>query len=119
MSANALVVAAWLSHGVLLAAATIGILTSALPLPGRVALAVAAALPLVAAIPGLARRRRYTYQWLAFALVGFAGAASVEVVASLGRSPFAATVLLAALVELGLLFTLSRPARPRPPANRG
>ncbi|HEX6992613.1 MAG TPA: DUF2069 domain-containing protein [Gammaproteobacteria bacterium] len=119
MSANALVVAAWLCHGALLAAATVGLMTSALPLPGRVALAAAAASPLVAAAPGLARRRLYTYQWLAFALVGYAGAAAVEVVATSGRSPLATIALLAALVELGVLFTLSRAARPRPPANRG
>src|SRR5690606_18570883 len=110
---DTLVVAVWLCHGVLLAAVTVGLMTMELMLSGRVALAIAAA------IPGLVRRRRYTYLWLAFALVGYAGAAAVEVVATSGGSPFAAIALLASLAELGLLFTLSRPARPRPRANRG
>ncbi len=119
MRSDTLVVAVWLCHGVLLAAVTVGLMTMELMLSGRVALAIAAALPLAAAIPGLVRRRRYTYLWLAFALVGYAGAAAVEVVATSGGSPFAAIALLASLAELGLLFTLSRPARPRPRANRG
>src|SRR5690606_36731511 len=72
---DTLVVAVWLCHGVLLAAVTVGLMTMELMLSGRVALAIAAALPLAAAIPGLVRRRRYTYLWLAFALVGYAGAA--------------------------------------------
>ncbi|HEY8432835.1 MAG TPA: DUF2069 domain-containing protein [Sandaracinaceae bacterium] len=118
MSANALVGAAWVCHAVLLAAVTVGLMTSALPLAGRAMLAAAAALPLAAAVPGLARRRRYTYLWLAFALVGYAGAAAVEVVATSGRAPFATVALLAALIELGLLFMLSRRAPPRPRANR-
>jgi uncharacterized membrane protein len=117
MSRDALVRAAWISHAALLTAVTVGILTSTLPAAARVALAGAAALPLVAAIPGLRRRRQYTYQWLAFVLVGYAGAASVEVVATSGGSPFATIALLAALVELGLLFTMSRASRSPPQSN--
>lgn len=117
MSGNALVIAAWICHGALLGAAALGIMTSTLPLPGRVALAALAALPLAAAVPGLLRRRRYTYQWLAFALVVYAGAGAVEVVATSGRSPFATIALLAALIELGALFTLNRASSP-PRANR-
>lgn len=117
MSRDPFVLAVWICHGALLAAAAVGLLTSALPFPARAALAAAAALPLLLAVPGLQRRRRYTYQWLAFALVGYAGAAAVEVVATLGRSPFAAIALLAALIELGLLFMLNR-ARMPPRANR-
>ena len=119
MSGNALVIAAWLCHGALLGAATLGIMMSALPVPGRIALAAAAALPLAAAIPGLLHRRRYTYQWLAFALVVYAGAGAVEVVATSGRSPFATIALLAALIELGVLFTLNRTGGPPPQGNRG
>ena len=116
MSRNALVLAAWICHAALLGAVTLGLLTSGLPDPGRFVLAAAAAVPLVAALPGLKERRRYTYQWLAFALVAYAGAAAVEVIATSGRSPFASIALLAALIELGLLFTLNR--RPPPQANR-
>lgn len=119
MSRDALVRAAWVCHAALLAAVTAGILTAALPAAVRAALAVAAALPLAAAVPGLRRRRRYTYQWLAFVLVAYAGAASVEVVATSGGSPFATIALLAALIELGLLFTLNRANRSPPPANPG
>jgi len=117
MSGNALAVAAWLCHGTLLGAVALGILGSALPIEVRAAFAAVAALPLAAAIPGLARRRRYTYQWLAFALVAYAGGAAVEIVATSGRSPFATIVLLAALIELGLLFALNRGAR-APEASR-
>lgn len=118
MSRDALVFAAWLCHGALLAAITFGLLTSELPWPVRIAVAAAAALPLVAAVPGLRQRRRYTYQWLAFALVAYAGVAVVEVVATSGRSPFATLALLAALIELALLFTLNRARPSPPPANR-
>lgn len=117
MSGHTLVLAARLCHGVLLGAVLLGILGSALPLAVRAALAAAAALPLAAAVPGLVRRRRYTYQWLAFALVAYAGGAAVEVVATSGRSPFATIALLAALIELGLLFALSRAGR-APEASR-
>jgi hypothetical protein len=53
--------------------------------------------------------------WLALLLVIYAGAASVEVVASLGAAHLASVALLAAALELGLLLVLIRrsPARPR------
>lgn len=69
---------------------------------------IAAALPLIAAWPGLRRRNRTAEQWTAFLLVLYAGAASVEVVASAGGAPLAAIALFAALAELGILFALSR-----------
>jgi uncharacterized membrane protein len=64
------------------------------------------------AVPGLLRRRRAAYQWLAVGLVLYVGAASVEVVAASGQARAAALVLLAALVELGLLLALIRGVRP-------
>ncbi len=108
MSRRVLVRAAWICHAALLAAVTFGVLTSAWSTGVRLTLAAVAAAPLLAAMPGLRRRHRYTYQWLAFALVAYAGAAAVEVIAAAGRAPFATLALLAALVELGLLFTLNR-----------
>jgi uncharacterized membrane protein len=119
MSARTMLIAAWCCHGVLLAAAMLGLLTASFDPGVRGVLAVSAAAPLLLAIPGLRSGRRYTFQWLALVLVGFAGAAAVEVVASLGRSVLASAVLLAALIELALLFVLSR-SRPAPrPARRG
>jgi uncharacterized membrane protein len=119
MSARSMLIAVWCCHGALLAAALLGLLTSSFDLAVRGVLALVAAAPLVFAIPGLRSGRRYTFQWLALVLVGFAGAAAVEVVASLGRSVLATVVLLAALIELALLFALSR-LRPAPrPAKRG
>lgn len=108
MSGATLVRAAWLCHAMLLAAVTLGVLTSGWSIGARLTLAALAAAPLLAAVPGLRRRRRYTYQWLAFALVAYAGAAAVEVIAAAGRAPFATAALLAALIELWLLFTLNR-----------
>lgn len=117
MSRRALARIAWLCHGALLVAVVLGLIgAESIPLEARIALTAGAALPLIGAVPGLLRGRRYTYQWLAFALVGYAGVAAVEVVASLGRSPFASLALLAALLELALLFTLNRVP---PRANRG
>jgi uncharacterized membrane protein len=81
--------------------------------PGpRLAIAAVAALPLLLAVPGLVRGRRYTCQWLAVLLVLYAGAASVEVVAAAGQAHAAALALLAALAELGLVLALIRGFRP-------
>jgi uncharacterized membrane protein len=81
--------------------------------PGlRLAAAVAAAAPLLLAVPGLVRGRRATQQWLAVVLVLYAGAASVEVVAASGQARAAALALLAALIELGLLLALIRGFQP-------
>ena len=98
--------ALWISHAGLLAAATLGIVAAELGAPARAALLVLAAAPLLLALPGLYRRRRTTYQWLALVLVPYAGLAAAEVVATLGASAFGSLALLASLVELALLFLL-------------
>ncbi len=108
MSRDRLLLAAWTCHAVLIAAVVAGLLGASLPAAGGLVAAAAAALPLLLAVPGLYRARRYTFQWLALALVVYAGAAIVEVVASLGRSLAAAVVLLAALLEIALLYMLNR-----------
>jgi uncharacterized membrane protein len=101
--------AALLVHTALLAAVAGAVGLSPGP---RLAVAAAAAAPLLLAVPGLLRRRRAAYQWLAVGLVLYVGAASVEVVAASGQARAAALVLLAALVELGLLLALIRGVRP-------
>jgi uncharacterized membrane protein len=100
-------------HTVLLIFAVAAVAASALPVALRAVLAAAAAAPLALAFPGLLRGRTSTYTWTALVMVLFAGAGVVEVVASLGRSPLVAVMLLAAVVELALLFILSRGARGR------
>ncbi len=96
------------AHAALLVATAVGVARLAIAPAARGLLLAAALAPLAAAWPGLYRGRLYTYQWTALILVLFAGAAVVEVVASLGTSAVATLVLLAALVELALLFLLSR-----------
>lgn len=118
MSGRSLLRAAWACHATLFAAVVLGVAGSSLPAAGRIALAIGAAAPLVLAVPGLYRARRYTFQWLALALVVYAGAAIVEVVASLGRSVPASVALLAALLEIALLYLLNRSARAAPRARR-
>ncbi len=102
--------AALAAHGVLCVATAVGVARLGIPPAARAVLLVAALAPLAAAWPGLYRGRLYTYQWTALTLVLFAGASIVEVVASLGGAVVATLVLLAALVELALLFLLSRRA---------
>src|SRR5690606_18396342 len=108
-----------LSHLTLLAAVSIGLARAELggTVSGNVAvravLVAAGAAPLVLAIPGLYRGRRYTFRWLALALVAYAGLAATEVVASLGTSVAASIALLAALIELGLLLSRSGATPPR------
>jgi uncharacterized membrane protein len=101
------------AHGVLLLFAVAAVATSSLAVGWRAALAAAAAAPLGGGVPGLLRRRPSTYTWTALVMVLFAGAGVVEVVASLGRAPLVAIVLLAAVTELALLFVISRGARGR------
>lgn len=118
MNGRNLLRAAWACHATLFAAVMLGIAGSSVPAAGRIALATAAAAPLLLAAPGLYRARRYTFQWLALALVVYAGVAIVEVVASLGRSAAAAVALLAALLEIAFLYLLNRSAREAPRARR-
>jgi uncharacterized membrane protein len=75
--------------------------------------AAAVATPLALAAIGLARRSRYTCQWLAIVLVVYIGGAAVEVVAHSGADPWSSVLLLAAVLELGCLLALTRRARPR------
>lgn len=72
------------------------------------AIGALALLPLAATLPGLVAGRRRTGSWAALVAVLYAGAATVEVVASAGAARFALLALLASLGELALLFTLSR-----------
>jgi uncharacterized membrane protein len=111
--------ALWLSHGVLLSAAMLAVATADIVGAARAVLAVAAAAPLLLAVPGMRRRQRYTYQWLTVVLVIYVGAAAVEIVATLGASLFSGIVLLAALLELILLLGLIREPDSRPATPRG
>lgn len=76
-----------------------------------------ALLPLVVGLPGLWRRRRTGLQWLAVALVVYAGLGSVEVIAR--SHPAAVAVLLLALLELALAFSLTRAPPPQSPRGSG
>ena len=80
--------------------------------PWRELACLAAAAPLGATLPGLVARRSRALVWLALLLVVYAGGAITEVVASAGGSAAASGATLAAVLELGLLPTLSR-SRPR------
>lgn len=96
------------AHALLLIFAVAAVAGSALSTGWRAGLACAAVAPLALAFPGLLRGRRRTHSWAALLMVLFAGGATVEVVASQGRAPLVSVVLLAALVELALLFLISR-----------
>jgi uncharacterized membrane protein len=80
----------------------------------RFATMVVALLPLAVTLPGLLARRRNHLQWLALALVLYAGLGAVEVIAT--RHWANVAVLLFALLELALVLRLTR--APRPPAPR-
>ncbi len=70
-------------------------------------LALLAAAPLLATLRGLAASAR-ARPWVALLLVLYAGAASVEVVATLGSAHLASVALLAAVLELGVVLTIIR-----------
>lgn len=106
--------ALWISHGVLILAVILTLLTAEFGVILRIILAIALATPLLLAVPGLAERRRATYQWLMLLLVIYIGMAVLEVVATLGASMFSSVALLAALVELASLVRLIRLADPLP-----
>src|SRR5690606_21636531 len=59
MNGRNLLRAAWACHATLFAAVMLGIAGSSVPAAGRIALATAAAAPLLLAAPGLYRARRY------------------------------------------------------------
>jgi hypothetical protein len=106
---RALVLACQLALIVVLAAA---ILRDGVTL-GHLLGAAAAALPLALTLRGLAAGRREVQRWLAVALIPYAGALSVEVVARAGGATLLGAGLLIAVLELGLLLALiRRPAHP-------
>lgn len=78
------------------------------------------ALPLLIALPGLARGRRYTYQWLSLALGVYAGYAVMESVANpVGRVWASVAALLACLSFVAVVgrFRYSRRAADAPRAE--
>ncbi len=85
------------------------------PLAGS-GLAILAAAPLLATLHGLATAPR-ARPWVALLLVLYAGGASIEVVATLGAAHLASVVLLAAVLELGMLLAIIRRSRSRRPAS--
>jgi uncharacterized membrane protein len=111
-SAHALHRAAFGTHVVLISLVLAWAATAATPLGPRLVATAAAASPLLLGLPGLWRRRRYTCQWLAVVLVLYSGGAALEVVAAEGRAHLPVLVLLAALLDLGLVVVLSRALRP-------
>lgn len=99
-------------HVLLIIALAASVLTPATLL--RVVIAIVLVLPLLLTVHGLATGRRAVEQRLAVLLVVYVGGASVEVVAQSGGVPLLSVVLLAAVLELGLLLALIRR-----PAARG
>ena len=85
-------------------------------LPAGLALAVLAAAPLLATLHKLAASA-HARPWVALLLVLYAGAASIEVVATLGAAHLASVVLLAAVLELGMLLAVIRRSRTLRPAS--
>lgn len=100
-------------HAVLVVALAASLLSVNLPLAWRLGLALLVVLPLLATLPGLIGRRLTALRWLALVLVLYVGFGSVEVVAT--RTPAAAAVLLAALLELGLVLMLCQRTPPQVP----
>jgi len=100
-------------HALLIAATGLAILEQVDAVLTRLLALAVCLLPLALALPGLAAGRHRTRQWLALLLVVYIGAAAVEVVATLGSARACAAVLLIALLELALLFALSRRPPPR------
>lgn len=103
-------VALLVTHGVLLIAAGATVLGLGVSRTTEAVLLTVTLVPLVVALPGIAARRRRTCQWLSVALVVYVGAACVEVIASRALAP--SLMLLAALMELGLLISSIRRAPP-------
>jgi len=75
----------------------------------RVIVVAMAELPLLLCLPGLVRLRARVLSWLALVLVPYCGLGVVETMAA--GSWVGAGVLLAALVDLGLVLSLNRAAR--------
>ena len=97
-------------HAALLLITVAAVAASGLSVAARAGLAATTAAPLALALPGLYRGTLRAYQWTALGMVLFAGAATVEIVATLGRAPLVSAMLLASLTELALLFLLTRRA---------
>jgi hypothetical protein len=105
-------------HLALLTAVAGSILRTGLPRPWLEILLTLASLPLLLTFPAVARDRRPVYPWLSLALVCYAGAATVEVIATSGTAVLSTLVLLAALLELGLLLLLLRSTTDAPRTGR-
>ncbi len=86
--------------------------------PWRELAGVVAAAPLAASLPGLVAQRPRALLWLSLLLVAYAGATVTEAVASAGGNVVAGVASLAAVVELGILPTLTRRRPSAPPADR-
>jgi uncharacterized membrane protein len=99
-------------HAALLAAVALRVYGLGLA-PGAAALTLVIAVsPLLAAIKGLRTGSAYTAQWLTIVLVFYVGAGLVETVVAGGAALSAVLMLLAGLMELGLLLRfLSRGRR--------
>jgi hypothetical protein len=83
----------------------------------RVLIIGLALLPLLASLRGLAAGRSVSLRWIAVALVAYAGLGAVEAIAR--GHPAAIAVLLLALLELAVVFILTRAARPQSPRATG
>lgn len=105
--------AALVVHAGLALALAATLIAVALPPGLRLAGIAVAWLPLAATLPGLIGRRIEALRWLALALVLYAGFGTVEVMAT--GTLAAAAVLLAALLELGLVLMLCLRTPPRGP----
>jgi uncharacterized membrane protein len=76
---------------------------------GRVIAVAIGELPLLLCLPGLLRLRAASLSWLAFVLVPYCGLGIVETMAAFSWA--SAGLLLAALLNLGLVLSLSRAVR--------
>ena len=105
-------------HALLAVAVGVLVYTAAGSRLAGVVLALAAAGPLLATLRGLVKSTR-TRPWVALLLVVYAGATSVEVVATSGAATLASGALLAAVLELSVLLVIIRRSQVQPPAVRG
>jgi O-antigen/teichoic acid export membrane protein len=102
-------------HLLLLAALVAGLLPPVTIL--RLAAVAVLAAPLLLTLRGLFEARRATLQRLAVLLVAYIGGLCVEVVARSGDAPALTVALLAAVLELGLLLSLTRRSLPNAPEH--
>ncbi len=109
----------WLAlavHGALVVLIAALLLMSRLPSPWHAVTAVAAVVPLLLTWPGLVALRRYALQWLSIVLVIYITVTVTEVLVSAARI-VPVLALLAAMIELSLVFVLIRQSGRRPSAG--